>query len=231
MPCRKSYHASPSLILTFPGIIVGGCDGSPTPSVVSPRSLIIVLRLIAATAVGERSLAITYLGRLGKSDNICREHLELNVWKLLGISNGTQSSSRKRFEQCKFVRLIRNLLGVENCQQCDQAVDPIFATSVPCPPRDVSFSGSSVEPPTNSVFSPTRRFPVNISYSTQEATRRKPLKRFFEPRCNRFSWFRFHFSSLIISRSSLHVLMQATLISRLNSCTGFRNASFDDRRM
>jgi len=188
---------------------------------------------MVATAVGERSLAMTYLGRLGKSDNICRKHLELNVWKLFGISNGTQSSSRKRFEQCKFVRLIPNLLGEENCQQCDQAVDPIFATSVPrrCPPRDASFSGGSVEPPTNSLFSPTRRFPVNVSHLTQETVRRKPLKRFFEPRCNRFSWFRFHFSSLVIFRSSLHVLMQATLISRLNSCTGFRKASFDDRRM
>jgi hypothetical protein len=69
---------------------------------------------MVATAVGERSLAMTYLRRLGKSDNISREHLELNVWKLFGISNGTQSSGRKRFEQCKFVGLIPNLSGVSS---------------------------------------------------------------------------------------------------------------------
>ena len=74
-----------------------------------------MLRFIAATAVGERSLAMTYLGRLAKSDNICREHLELDVWKLFGISNGAQSSSRKGFKQRKFVRLIPNLLGEEYC--------------------------------------------------------------------------------------------------------------------
>lgn len=42
---------------------------------------------------------------------------------------------------------------------------------------------------------------------------------------DRFSSACLHFASLILSSSSLHVMIQATLRSRLNSCTGFRKAS------
>lgn len=53
---------------------------------------------------------------------------------------------------------------------------------------------------------------------------RQPL-RFF------LSLFSDHHFSFAFAISSLHTLIHAILISRLNSCTGFKNASFEDKRI